>query len=444
MGRNTSIYTSKQKKAVLSSLDKLGFVISRERRKKIVKAFIKDLKASLQQKKSSLQVKPSFFYFSDALVPTEDVAVLEFGKTELVKSIFTYNDNKVSIHERMSYPMPGLYKELSVERFFKDVIKEVRDILRTMDRVGISVRHPVLSQPEGEAILLEWARGGVQAPLLVGQPIAGEFREVLEYEFEKDYEVYTLNDTVATLLSGLSLTLDREFEDFIGIVHGQGYNLAYIENVKNIKGVDFDKNKGKEVVVDIEAGAFDFNLDSKVDAKVEKKLKNLPMGNFSRKINSTALPVILKTLISTIPRSVIDEDVKKNFEDEENIDLEQMKIFLKKGLKADSKISALLRNANFEQASNLAVIVESVIQRAAVLVAIQICGILEYKDIGHNPLQPVGILIDGEFSEIVCDLSERVRCQILDYFEADDQRFVKIINIPQSSLIGTGIAASLK
>jgi len=53
--------------------------------------------------------------------------------------------------------------------------------------------------------------------------------------YSGDKKVVVLNDTVTSLLSGISSFQDREFESYIGFILGTVLNACYIEKNKNIK-----------------------------------------------------------------------------------------------------------------------------------------------------------------------------------------------------------------
>ena len=440
---NPAIYSLKNKQKVLSALDALGFLISDADRDKYVNNFISELKDALLGKKASLQVLPSFVKFSSKVSCKDKIAVLEAGKSTFSKGYFNV-DEKCRVYGVMGYPMPGLGKEISLDEFFRKIIFDARDVLRVCDRIGFCFDHAIEVNAKGDGKLLGWSRGEINVPELIERYIGEEFKKFLSEEFEKNYKIILLNDTVSTLIAGLVETNEKEFEDFIGLVHSTGYNLSYIEEGKNIaRLVDNKKYLNSQMVLNTQAGSFSKVKESEVDESVKVHFKEIAMGEFSQKVNSECLPVGLRVIVEKLSGKVLDPKVSKRITEMSECDLEQIYSFLRAGLKSSLQLSSLFRHATLEDAASLGVIIDRLFQRAARLVAIQISGILKYKNIGHNPIQPVGIIVNGEFFEIVKDFEIRVRCEIAKYFGNSDPRYIKFLYVPNATLLGAGIAAAI-
>lgn len=436
-------YLQKNKQKVLRALKSLDYLISNEEIAKYVDLFIKEIKNGLKGKESSLNILPSFIEFRGKLTDGERIAVLEAGQSSFLKGNFKVGEEKLEIYGVMGYAMPGLSKEVGAKEFFRQIILNARDVLRNCEKVGFCFRHAIEADPSGDGKLLAWARGDIQVPELVGKLVGQEFKKHLKEEFGRDYKVIFLNDTVATLIAGLAETRDKEFEDFIGLVHSTGFNLAYIEEGKNLSNIkDSKKYLKSRMVLNTQAGSFAKIKNSKIDKGVYKLLGETPTGSFSQKVNSKCLLLALKVLIEELSSSILNPGLTKRLNGMDDLDLEQMYSFLKVGLKSSLRISSIFRFATLEDASNLGVIIDQIFQRAARLVAIPLCGILKYKDIGHNPIQPVGVIVEGDFFEIVKDFESRVQCEIRHYFGEEDPRYIKFLQVPNATLLGAGIAAS--
>jgi hexokinase len=256
-------YLRKQKQKVLEALSKLDLEISDKDFGKYVDSFIKDLKDGLAGKSSSLKILPSFIKFPNQIPNQERIAVLAAGKVTLSKGNFQVSGEKSKVYGVMGYPMPGLGKELTIEGYFHQIINDARDVLRNCNKIGFCFRHAIEVNSKWDARLLEWSRAGVNVHGLEGRYIGEEFKKCLREEFDKDYKILLLNDTVATLIAGLSEACEKEFEDFIGLVHSSGYNLSYIENGKNITSLVKDKKYLKtQMVLNTQAGSFSKIKDS--------------------------------------------------------------------------------------------------------------------------------------------------------------------------------------
>jgi hexokinase len=433
-----SKYSQKEKSKVISALNSVGFMISDENRDKYVGTFVSELKKGLKGAKSSLNILPSFIKFTDKLTKDGKIAVLDIGKMDLLKAYFEPRDTGAEVYGVMSAPLPGLGKEISKDEFFKKVIFEVRDVLRTSQKIGVCICYPVEMNEKCDGKLLAWSRKNIKIPELVGLNLGEEFKKYLEDEFDKEYKILVVNDDVATLFAGLSAAVQSEYEDFIGIIHDVGYNIAYLENGKNIAGA----TAGTQVAVSTQAGAFDKIINSVIDKNVRDYLKHEHPHAFSQMVNTKSFPLYLRALVCELEGSILNPKACKRIRKMDDLDLEQIFSYLACGLKSSSKLSSIVKYASLKDAANLSIIIDLLVQRVARLVAVQICGLLEYKDVGHNPLQPVGIVVEGEFFGVIKDFEQRVKCEVNDYFQ-DDLRYLKFLHISNAPLMGAGIAASL-
>lgn len=437
-------YSLKKKQKVIKALSDSKLLISDKDRDKYVAAFVTELKGGLAGRKSSLKLLPSFVKFASKITSRDKIAVIECGQVTLSKGSFQQNGEKYNVQEVMGYPMPGLGKETSMEYFYKQIIFNARDVLRSTNKIGLCFRHPIEANAKGDGKLLKWARESINVSELVGKFIGEEFKKYLKEEFEREYKIIVLNDTVATLIAGLGETWDKEFEDFIGLVHSRGYNLAYIEDGRELKGILADtKYLKSQMVLNTQAGGFSKVENSLVDKEVHALLGKMSVGEFSQKVNSECLPLALKVIAKEFSGKLLSPKISKRLLEMEDLDLEQMEAFIRCGLKSNSEIASFFRFATLDDAVNLGIIIDQILERAARLVAIQISGILKYKNIGHNVLQPVGIIVEGEFFDLVRDFEDRVRCEIFQYFGKSDPRFIRFLNVPNATLLGTGIAAAI-
>lgn len=424
-------------------MEDLGYLVLDKDRDRYIDLFISELEKGLKGKKSSLNTLPSFVRFPDKVTSLEKVAVLCADKVTFIKGNFKTSGDRFEVYGTMGYPMPGLSKEISLEAFFRRIIFEARDVLRNCNKIGWCFGHPMEANAKGDGKLLGWARGSINVPELVGKFIGEEFCKYLKKDFDKDYKIILLNDTIATLIAGLVETHDKEFEDFIGLVHSDGYNLSYIEEGKNLKDVISEKKYLKsQMVLNTQAGSFNKIRDSKIDKEIKSLLGDILIGEFSQKVNSKCIPLAFDAIIRELSGSILNAKVSSKLSEINDLDLEQMYCFLKVGLKSSSDISSVFRCATLADAVNVGLIIDQIFQRAARLVAVQICGILKYKDIGHNPIQPVGIIVEGDFFDIVKDFEHRIRCEIKQYFHKEDPRYIQFLRVPNATLLGAGIAAA--
>ncbi|MDD3648122.1 MAG: hypothetical protein PHS44_06530 [Candidatus Dojkabacteria bacterium] len=435
-------FTSKEKQSVLAFLRNSGLSITDADRDKYINLIVDELKRALVDKPSSLKIYPSYVKFVDKVTQRDKFAVLQLGQVNMTKAYFDSSGDKLDVYGEMSFPMPGLGKEIGADEFFRVIINNARDVLRKNHKVGISFSHALESNENGDGKLISWARGKVKCSEMEGKFIGEEFKKHLEKEFDEEYEFFIVNNATATLIAGLVESDEKEFEDFIGIIHADGYNISYIEDDGNLTLNSKKKTSGR-MVVNTLAGSFDKIRYSPSDAEAVKLLAGVQVGKFSHLVNSMCLPLIIRAaLYETAKSKIISQNLADALAEMSDLDLEQIMLFLYKGLKSQSNLTSLIKVADLSDMAKMSIVLDEIIQRAAKLVAIQLTGILKYKDIGHSPIQPVGIVVSGNFYEIVRDFEYRVRCEIAKALGESDPRYLKFLYMPNASLLGAGIAAA--
>lgn len=169
------------------------------------------------------------------------VIVVDAGGTNLrVASVRLTAGGPVFAHVRKSR-MPGTDGPISAEAFHRAIAAEV-DAVRACEPqaacIGYCFSYECKSLPDGDAELVAWSKQ-IAAPEVIGQRVGAELVRRLA---GGPLPVVVLNDTVATLLAGLSRQ-DKVCPGQVGFILGTGTNLASIENgtIRNAESGECDK-----------------------------------------------------------------------------------------------------------------------------------------------------------------------------------------------------------
>ncbi len=168
------------------------------------------------------------------------VIVVDAGGTNLrVASVRLTAGGPVFAHVRKSR-MPGTDGLVSAEVFHRAIAAEV-DAVRACEPqaacIGYCFSYECKSLPDGDAELVAWSKQ-IAAPEVIGQRVGAELVRRLA---GGPLPVVVLNDTVATLLAGLSR--QEVCPGQVGFILGTGTNLASIENgtIRNAESGECDK-----------------------------------------------------------------------------------------------------------------------------------------------------------------------------------------------------------
>ncbi len=226
-------------------LGRNGFILERDDLERVAEAFSAEAELALRGESSSLRMIDSHLSAASggnrggsASLP---VIVVDAGGTNLrVASMRLTEKGPVFAYMRKS-EMPGTHGNVSADAFHAAIAAEV-DAVRALEpkaaSVGYCFSYECRSLPGGDAELVAWSKQ-IEAPEVIGQRVGAELVRRLK---DGPLPVVVLNDTVATLLAGLSAA-GPSCPGQVGFILGTGTILASIENgtVRNAESGECDK-----------------------------------------------------------------------------------------------------------------------------------------------------------------------------------------------------------
>ena len=265
-------------------LKESGFAPAREDREAVMRAFEREAGAAIAGSASSLRMIDSCLSFS-SVVPavSTPVIVVDAGGTNLrVAAIRFTADGPVFSHLRRSR-MPGADGVISADAFHAAIAAEV-DAVRALEPevagIGYCFSYECRSLPDGDAELVAWSKQ-VSAPEVLGQRVGAELVRRLA---GGPLPVVVLNDTVATLLAGLSCR-GKECSGQIGFILGTGTNVACVEKGTIRNAESGECNNMARSLCDI---AFDATLPDMGAAPFEKMVSGAYLGGVGRELLKAA------------------------------------------------------------------------------------------------------------------------------------------------------------
>ena len=404
--------------------------------KSITDDFITDMKNGLEGTESSLMMIPTYLGAEGTIKPNEPVVAIDAGGTNFRAVKMTFDDKMNLITENLQQrKMPAVDEELTNKEFFATLAAYLTQYKNVSDKIGFCFSYAVEIAPNKDGKLLEWSKE-VKAPEVVGQMV-GE--NLLQAMGTPDKEIVLMNDTVSTLLAGQAATAGREFDTYIGFILGTGTNACYIEKNSNItKTPNLDLNSSQ--IINIETGNFNKMPRTDIDIAFDNTTKNPGRYSFEKMIAGGYFGGICTTALKAAANEdIFSAETKVNLKNINELTSEEVNKFV---CGIDLKTNALATKlVTEEDAVAAAEIINALIQRSAKLTAASLAAVILKTGKAKTPEKPVLMTIEGTTFYKLNNFKILFEAFLQGFLSGENKRFYEIVEVPNSSLIGAGIAA---
>lgn len=362
-----------------------------------LKLFTAEMVNGLEGRQSSLKMYPTFIEFNNKIPKNEPVIVLDAGGTNLRSAVFHFDaDKKPVVAKYRQTLMPGLKSEASKDEFFNTIADSIGDILNESEKIGFVFSYPIEIFPNKDGRLVRFTKE-IKAKEVEGQFIGENLMRVIRNRgFKNIKSIVLLNDTVASLLSGISSFQDREFSGYIGLVLGTGMNACYIERNSNIKtGILSGLPQEGHQLINIEAGQYLKGPLSKIDEVFDAKTLNPALSTFEKMFSGAYLGGLAHTVLGFASADGLfsgkfTKDLY-NLESLDSWDLDDYLYFPPE----NKKLEDLVSDMSEKDKVVMYYLFNSLVERAAVLTSIVLSASVIKEGTGYNPCAPVCIVADG-------------------------------------------------
>ncbi|MDR2964503.1 MAG: hexokinase [Treponema sp.] len=436
-----------------------GFHYDNINSQSLIKEILSEMERGLEGSASSLQMIPSYITppALNSIPPGKTVLALDAGGTNLRTSLVSFNENGEAIAQGTTKtPMPGTTGTLNSEDFFNAIADACLPLLTSgvkIEGIGFTFSYPMEITQDSDGILLGFSKE-VDAPDVAGKAVGKSLREALVKKgFVYNGPIVLLNDTVATLLSGLtSISPDgepvRSKNDFntvpgpvIGFILGTGFNTAYPEN--KIPKINFNSETTQIVVC--ETGNFDVSYRGKLDKDFDSTTKN-PGTYFLEKATSGAYLGPLSLHI--FKQAIKDKLLVFNKSDEmlamPHLETRFLNEFTHSPLAAQGPLGSLF---NKDEAGALAAVqyLTSIItERGALFSAAVLAATIEKISHSYEPYSPVRIAVEGTTYLIYKGMRRSIESYLHRMLYKEKPRPYAVSPVEQASLFGAAVAALSK
>jgi hexokinase len=405
----------------------------------LVDVFLKEMKDGLEGKPSSLRMIPTYIEAENDFLTDVPVLAIDAGGTNFRAALIRIGrTGKTECEKILNYGMPGLEKEISPKEFFDTIAGYIRPLADRTERIGFCFSYPTEILPDRDGRLIQFCKE-VQAPGVVGQLIGKKLLETLGTPRK---HLVLLNDTVATLLAGKSSSLSRSYDSFVGYILGTGTNTCYIEQNRSIlKNKNLDQERSQ--IINIESGNFGKAPGSDLDMVFDNSTMNPGNYTFEKMFSGG----YFGGLCLTVLKAAAAEGVLSHLSGERLSKIPELSSVDASGFVSDqASDNNLLKECFYEREDegNSKLIITSLIDRAAKLVASNLAAVVLKTGRGKTSGSPVLLTIDGSAFYKLHNLKRQFEIYFNDFLSGEQKRYVEFTEVEQSSLVGAALAALIE
>jgi len=426
----------------------------------LVEDVLFEMDRGLRGLSSSLPMIPAYIRPAPRTTPGKTVVALDAGGTNLRAALVKFDESgRALILESRKAAMPGTGGPVSADLFFDEIAAAAGPLIEkagdTVEGIGFCFSYPMEITKDTDGILMAFSKE-VDAPEVIGKSIGSGLRAALcRRHVRVPDRVVLLNDTVATLLSGLSELPahggTRRGEDryeveagpMVGVILGTGFNAAYPE--QRIPKIGFDSPGSPQIVV-CEAGTFAHRYMGFLDREYDSKTKN--PGTYT--LEKAVAGAYLGPLTFHILRRAVREDVLSFRGAEEFLSLPGLQTrdlneFMHEPLSGKGLLAELFGKDDRDGLAGFVYLASIVAERGALLAAALVAAAVEKTAAAYDsecdPFVPVRVAVEGTTFMIYKGMRSALEAHLHVMLNRDKPRSYAIAPVEQASLLGAAVAA---
>lgn len=400
----------------------------------ILELFFSEMKKGLKGDESSLRMIATYQESPDTIKKGEPVIVMDAGGTNFRTVLVTFNDdNKPVLEDFKRVPMPGVDREVTAKEFYSIFADNIERFMGKSNRIGFCFSYAAEITEDHDGIPLMFSKE-IKAPETIGRPLGKEILEELRrrgYEVD-NVKISIVNDTVATLLAAKAES-EKKDASFVGFILGTGTNTAYVEKNSNIGKIKRDDGSQ---IINTESGclkieltdldrAFMLTTQDPNSYHLEKMISGAYLGSFSYFVIKKA-----------IEEGVFSPLFVSSFSSLSSLKTEDVGSFISSGEGVLGKLEK-----SKEDSISLYLILETIIERAGKLTALNLSAAALFSSGGESVDNPIVINADGTTFYKLPYLKFYTTYYLEEILKKKNRRFYKIVNIDSSPIIGAAISA---
>lgn len=408
---------------------------------KFCDVFSEQMHRGLAGSDSSLAMIPTYIEVGRDIPTDERAIVLDAGGTNFrVAAVHFDRSGKPVIENFVQKPMPGLGKEVGKEEFFATIAEYMAGVMDTSDSIGFCFSYPTEILPDKDGRLIRFCKE-VKANEVEGELIGRNLTAAIKAAgYKGNKRAVILNDTVATLLAGMSASGKRIFSSYIGFILGTGSNCCYIESNRNItKTSDLDPDI--EQIVNVESGSFGKAPRGTIDLLLDESTLDPGKYTFEKMFSGAYMGALcLKALQQACKQELFSKAVSTKLLGTEGLQTIDVNSFLQYP-QGDNPLALSCASGNNQDRAAVWYLLDGLIERAALVVAAMLSAVVIETDNGPDPCEPVCITAEGTTFYEFKSLREKIERYLRNFLQNKHGRFFEFVRVEDATLIGAAIAA---
>jgi hexokinase len=398
-------------------------------------AFLDEMEAGLEGRPSSLDMIPTFITPEGEVPQDTPVTVVDAGGTNLRVCSVSFN-GEPRMENFAKHAMPGIGREITAAEFYETLCGYVASLVDRSDAIGFCFSYPVEIQPDRDGRLLRWTKE-IQVPEVVGTLIGRGLCQALRAGGHGEPRIVLLNDTVATLLAGKAASGHKDYDGYVGLILGTGTNAAYVEKNSAIRKRDDLDPVGCQVI-NMESGSFAGGPRGDFDEALAATTAQPDQYWFEKTVSGAYLgPLSLVALKAAADEGVVGLAAAEQIRGVTTLTTPEMDRIATAGSLADGPFDT---NAFTEAESRFSVdLCRRMIERAAVMTAVNISAAVIKSDSGRSADRPVCVTVDGTTFYKTWNFKILVE-RTLDQILGSRNRHYEIIQVDNAPVMGAAIA----
>ena len=401
----------------------------------LIDNFIDHMKAGLMGNAKSMLMLPAYIERTGTPRLNEPIIAIDAGGTSFrIALIKLCDDGTAVIEGHANHPMPGTSEMLSWQEFLDALADYIIPYLSKSGRAGFCFSYPmdILENKDGRIIDMTKE---LKVEGAAGMTVCESLNKTLVKKGYKKIRFTILDDTVAAMFSGLYNAQGKEYDGYIGLILGTGYNTSYFERADEIKKISW---QGGEMAVNIEAGAWNGMEQGDFDRDLDNASANPGKQRFEKMVSGAYLgSLILLSLKGAAKNGLFSDGCAQKLRKLESLSMREVNDFCDR----PSGSGVLTKAAqNHNDAKLIYYLIEALLERAAKLICANIGAILQKTGKGSEPSRPVCIVAEGTMFY----KTHMLRRRLSDYIkcELNDARglYCNIISVDDAVLIGAAVA----
>jgi hexokinase len=412
----------------------------------LVEDVLVDMERGLKGQTSSLPMIPAYISPVSRVPAGKTVIALDAGGTNLRAALVKFDANgKVQEGANSRVPMPGTKGRVAADEFFDEIAGVtaplIKDAPEPVQGIGFCFSYPMEITSDADGILMAFSKE-VDAPEVIGKAIGQGLRDALaRRNMEAPGRIVLLNDTVATLLSGL-LDLPAyegagDTGPVVGCILGTGFNTAYPE--KSIPKTGFESASNPQIVV-CETGTFAHRYMGSLDREFDGTTKNPGTYTLEKASAGAYLgPLTLHILKQAVRDGVLKFGRSGELLTMESLQTRDLNAFLHNPFTVEI-LGGLFGKGEQEALARTVRIASMVTERGAILAAAMVAGGV-IRAGGGAPLSPVRIAMEGTTYLVYRGMRVAMESWLHVMLVHGKLCSYSIAPVEQASLFGAAVAA---